>query len=85
VALSGLAVFDGAGTFTGSFTNSDNGHISTRPADTGAYRVGSDCTGTLTDLTAGVHFAIVLLDGGAEAFGLQTDIGTAVALDAKKQ
>ena len=83
VALAGLATFDGAGTFTGSFTNSHNGEISTLQSDAGTYAVNSDCTGTLTDETAGVHFAIVILDGGKEGFGIQTDIGTATTLDAK--
>jgi hypothetical protein len=77
VALAGLATFDGPGNFTGSFTNSHNGEISTLPADTGTYAVNSDCTGTFTDETAGVHFAIVILDGGAEVFGVKSDIGTA--------
>ena len=83
VALAGLATIDGAGNFTGSFTNSHNGEISTLPSDTGTYAVNSDCTGTFTDETATVHFAIVILDGGTEVFGIQTDNGTAATFDAK--
>lgn len=83
VALAGLATFDGAGNFTGSFTKSHNGEISTLPSDTGTYAVNSDCTGIFTDETAAVHFAIVILDGGTEVFGIQTDIGTAATFDAK--
>jgi len=85
VALAGLATFDGAGNFTGSFTLSHNGDISARPSDVGAYTLNSDCTGTLTDATAGMHFATVVLNGGTELFGVQADVGTAAILDIKKQ
>jgi len=84
-ALAGLATLDGAGNFTGSFTLSHNGEISTLPSDVGTYTLSSDCTGTFTDATASVHFATVVLAGGAEVFGVQTDVGTATTLDAKKQ
>jgi len=86
VALGGLATLDGSGNFTGSFTSSHNGEIGTLESDSGSYTVNySDCTGTLSDATAGLNFAIVLLNGGAEALGIQTDNGTAVIVDIKKQ
>lgn len=85
VALGGLMSLDGGGDFTGSFTSSHNGEINTFPSDSGMYSVNSDCTGILSDATAGANFAIVLLNGGAEALGIQTDNGTAAIVDAKKQ
>jgi hypothetical protein len=47
--------------------------------------LNSDCTGTFTDATAGVHFAGYVLNSGAEVFGVQTDVGTATIIDVKKQ
>lgn len=87
VALAGLATFDGAGNFGGTFTLSHNGDISalTLPSDGGAFTLNSDCTGTLTDAPAGMHFATVVLNGGTELFGVQADVGTAAILDIKKQ
>ena len=85
VALAGLATFDGAGNLVGSFTLSHNGDISALPSDLGTFTLNSDCTGTLTDATAGMHFATVVLNGGTELFGVQADAGTAAILDIKKQ
>jgi hypothetical protein len=85
VAFAGLVTFDGAGNFTGSFTMSHNGDISTLPSEAGSYTVNSDCTGSITDDTTGTHFATVILAGGTEAFGIETDNGTAAIFDAKKQ
>ena len=85
MALGGLATLNGNGNFTGSFTSSHNGEIGTLESDSGSYTVNSDCTGSLSDTTAGLNFAIVLLNGGAEALGIQTDNGTAVIVDIKKQ
>src|SRR5205807_1687655 len=81
----GLITFDGMGNFTGSFTLSQDGDIGTLPSDRGTYTVSSDCTGTLTDTTAGVNFATVILSNGAEAFGVQTDVGSTATFDFKKQ
>jgi hypothetical protein len=85
VALAGLATFDGAGNFVGSFTLSHNGDISALPSDVGTFTLNSDCTGTLTDATVGMHYATVVLNGGTELFGVQADVGTAAILDIKKQ
>jgi hypothetical protein len=84
-ALAGLTTFDGAGNSVGSFTLSDNGDISALPSDAGTYSLNSDCTGTFTDATTGVHFAGYVLNSGAEVFGVQTDVGTATIIDLKKQ
>jgi hypothetical protein len=83
VALAGVATFD-AGNFSGTFTRSHNGDISTS-SDMGSYSVNSDCTGTITDQTEGTNFATVIFAGGTEAFGIETDNGTAVTFDLKKQ
>ena len=80
-----VATLDGAGHFVSRFTMSHNGEISTLPSDIGTYTVNSDCTGTITDETAGTHFATVILSGGTELFAVQTDVGTAAILDARKQ
>lgn len=85
LALAGLATFDGAGNLTVSFTSSDNGDISPLRSDAGSYTVSSDCAGTITDETAGVDFATVVLAGGTEVFGVQTDVGTAATFELKKQ
>jgi hypothetical protein len=85
VALGGLATLNGNGSFTGSFTSSHNGEIGPLESDSGSYTVNSDCTGSLSDATAGLNFAILLLNGGVEALGIQTDNGTAVIVDIKKQ
>jgi hypothetical protein len=79
-AFAGVASFDGAGNFTGNFTNSHSGDISSTFV-TGTYNVSSDCTGTIT---SGFDFAIVVLSGGTEAFGVQTDVGTTSSLEVKK-
>jgi len=85
-AAVGVFTFDGAGTFTVSYTIVFNGHaISTSVPDTGTYTVNSDCTGTLTDATVNAHFNLATVGGGAEFFAIQTDAGMTDAFDAKKQ
>jgi hypothetical protein len=85
-AAVGVFTFDGAGTFTVSYTIVFNGHaMSTSVPDTGTYTVNSDCTGTLTDATVNAHFNLATVGGGAEFFAIQTDAGMTDAFDAKKQ
>ena len=85
-AVVGVLTFDGAGNFTASYTEVFNGSASTTSVpDTGTYTVNSDCTGTTTDSTIGIHFNIVTVGGGAEVFGIQTDPGNTDTFDAKKQ
>jgi len=85
-AAVGVFTFDGAGTFTVSYTIVFNGHaISTSVPDTGTYTVNSDCTGALTDATVNAHFNLATVGGGAEFFAIQTDAGMTDAFDAKKQ
>jgi hypothetical protein len=82
----GVVTFDGAGNLsvTGTFVFESSGGQRFGP-DTGTYTVNSDCTGTATDDTAGIHFDIVTVDGGKEFLGIQTDIGTTATIDGKKQ
>ena len=85
-AVVGVLTFDGAGNVTASYTEVFNGSANTTTVpDTGTYSVNSDCTGTLTDSTIGIHFNIVTVGGGAEVFGIQTDPGNTDTFDAKKQ
>jgi hypothetical protein len=82
----GVVTFDGAGNLsvTGTFVFNNSGGQPIGP-DTGTYTVNSDCTGTATDDTAGIHFDIVTVGGGKEFFGVETDIGTTGTIDGKKQ
>ena len=86
-AAVGVLTFDGAGNLPSiTYTAVFNGNaFSTSVPDTGTYTVNSDCTGTLTDASAGIHFNIVTVGGGAEVFAIQTDAGATDTFDAKKQ
>jgi hypothetical protein len=85
-AAVGVLTFDGAGNLSLTYTVVFNGSAtSTSVPDTGSYTVNSDCTGTLTDASIDAHFNIVTVGGGAEVFGIQTDLGTTDTFDAKKQ
>jgi len=82
----GVVTFDGAGnasfTLTQVFNSSGGAFFEAIPA---TYTVNSDCTGTITIEDFGLHFYIVTVGGGAELFGIQTDIGSTTTVDAKKQ
>ena len=85
-AAVGVLTFDGVGGLLLTDTVVFNGHAtSTSVPDTGTYTVNSDCTGTTTDTTIGVHFNIATVGGGAEVFGIETDEGFTATFDAKKQ
>jgi hypothetical protein len=85
-AAVGVFTFDGTGDATASYTVVFNGQTSgTSVPDSGTYTLNSDCTGTLTDTTIGIHFNIATASGGAEIFGIQTDPGNTDTFDAKKQ
>ena len=86
-AAVGVLTFDGIGGLPSiTFTVVFNGHAtSTSVPDTGTYTVNSDCTGTLTDATGGIHFNLVTVGGGAEVFAIETDEGFTATFDAKKQ
>jgi len=79
-------MFDGQGNSTAIYTASFNGSVSTTSTpDIGTYTVNSDCTGTTTDTTAGIHFNFEIAGGGAEILAIQTDPGNTATFDAKKQ
>jgi hypothetical protein len=85
-AAVGLLTFDGTGNATFTYTFVANGVASTTSVpDAGAYTVNSDCSGTMTDATTGIHFNLETVGGGAEIFGIQTDAGSTNTFDAKKQ
>ena len=85
-AAVGVLTMDGSGGASFVYTVVSNGSpSSTTVPDTGTYTLNSDCTGTLTDATADLHFNIVSAGGGAEIFGIQTDPATTDTFEAKKQ
>jgi hypothetical protein len=85
-ATVGVVTFDGAGNASFTLTqvfNSEGGEFF--EAIPGTYTVNSDCTGTATIEDFGLHFYIVTVGGGAEFFGIQTEIGTTNTVHGKKQ
>jgi len=85
-AAVGVLTFDGTGSLTASYTVVFDGQASaTSVPDTGTYTLNSDCTGTVSDATIGIHFNVATASGGAEVFGIQTDPGNTDTFDAKKQ
>jgi len=82
----GVLASDGAGAFSVSFTDVQQGVASTE-TDTGTYTVNSDCTGSISITTgpgAGATFNIVIIGGGAEIFAINTAAGFTSRIDAKK-
>ncbi len=86
LASVGRLVFDGAGNFSGSDTNSFGGTVSTYPVS-GTYTVERDCTGTLNVNLPGFTITnnIVIVDEGKEIFVIQTNPGTVVTGTMKRQ
>jgi len=80
----GLITFGGAGNSSISFTDSSNGAIA-QFTDTGTYTVNPDCTASATLTGLGVHLNIVIVSGGTEILGIQTDPGPTTTVDFKKQ
>jgi hypothetical protein len=84
----GRITFDGAGNFTGSDTGTANGQITDAFPIAGTYAVNSDCTGTsietLASGTPGSHFTFVIVNGGREVVGVETDPGTTRPLESKR-
>ncbi|GAB1646245.1 hypothetical protein [Krasilnikovia sp. MM14-A1259] len=81
-ALSGIEHYTGAGTITGTVSQSVNGVITSQAHETGTYSVNADCTGTATYTVAGVdaHFDLYVAPSGQSFTENQTDAGTAVSL-----
>jgi hypothetical protein len=88
IAIAGLFSFDGTGHVSLAFTRDVNGVSSQGLTSSGGYTVKSDCTGSLsftTGAAAGVKIDIIIVAGGTEFVGVETDPGVIAALDAKKQ
>jgi len=82
----GLFTFDGAGNVSGVYNGSQNGQIFTANPYSATYIVNSDCTGTLIGAPGGnADGMFVIVSGGAEVFGTQTDPGGTWNADLKKQ
>lgn len=76
-------VCDGKGHCAGSGTQSLNGNVFPL-VDTGddPYTVNPDCTGTITVNAVGgppLHFNVLSLKDGKEAWSIQTDPGTVIS------
>jgi len=89
ISIVGWGNFDGNGGVTGRDTVSLNGDISRRD-NAGTYQVNENCTGTLTFVVPPprnieVHFDLVIVDEGEQAFLIQTDPGTDLRVEIKRQ
>jgi hypothetical protein len=92
-AVVGLSTFDGAGNFSATFTDVSPGkpggystHI--QGSGSGTYTVNSDCTGSAVFTggdAAGVTLNLVVIGGGAEVFGINTNPFVIATADFKKQ
>lgn len=76
----GWIEFDGIGSFTAADTASLNGQIAQR-SYAGSYRVNDNCTGSFRFVLPPPreldrNFNFVIVDGGKEAFAIETDPGT---------
>ena len=80
----GLITFDGAGNFSTSFTDVNNGG-GTPFTDTGTYTVNSDCTGSFHLEGLDIHLQTVIVGGGTEVLSTITDPGLIRTADYKKQ
>jgi hypothetical protein len=81
----GVLTFNGSGTLSASYTLNYEEVVTVVQGDKGTYTVNSDCTGSFTDSTAGLDFNIVIVNGGAELFAIQSDTGYVSLLQAKMQ
>jgi hypothetical protein len=88
VADAGVFTFDGAGTFSLSYSEVFNGVLTSGLTSAGTYTVNSDCSGSISVTTgsaAGATVNIAISGGGTEWFGLNTTPSVTATLDAKKQ
>lgn len=79
-AESSLAIFNGAGTFSGKGTVNIGGVV-LNVIFTGAYTVNPDCTGDVTintNLGLTVHHVIVVIGGGQKFIETESDSNLAV-------
>jgi|SRR6516225_8200850 hypothetical protein len=85
VAIVGVAIFDGEGNASSTFTISLNGAGTTGADAVGTYAVNPDCTGSATDMTNNLHYPLVIFRHGAEMFVVNTDPGNTFTGDFQKQ
>lgn len=90
-AAVGVFSFDGSGNFLATYTDMSPGkptYIATQGTASGSYTVNSDCTGSgafTSGNVAGLTFNLVIIGGGAEAFGIDTTPFLIATSDFKKQ
>jgi hypothetical protein len=87
VATVGIFATDGAGTLSGSETDSSNGVVAKRTV-TGTYAVNGDCTGSTTftdNFGRTTHLDFVIDQKGTEICFIETDPGTVTTGIARKQ
>ena len=85
-AESALAVFNGAGTFSGKATVNIGGAV-VNPTFTGTYTVNSDCTGDLTvnsNVGVSLHEAFIVIGGGQRFITTESDSLAVVQANAQK-
>lgn len=87
-AAVGVFAFDGAGNISTSYTFAFKGVVSQGLTSSGTYTVNSDCTGSISFTTgdaAGLNLNMVIIGGGTEIFGIETNPSFTGTFDAKKQ
>ena len=89
ISVVGWGDFDGNGSVFGNDTTSVNGEI-LRRSYTGSYQVNENCTGSISfalpaPRTFDVHFDFVIAEGGDSVQFIQTDPGTDLRLEARRQ
>ncbi len=75
----GQLIADGTGNFTGTFTNSTAGVISSNVTLTGTYSVKTGCTGTATITPSGgaaTNFSLVVVSSGGQFELTETKAGS---------
>ena len=85
IVATGVTTLDGEGNVTATVTASFNGDVQTFPY-TGTYSVNPDCTGSITPTPGSglANFSIVVVRGGAEVLGMDSDPGNTWTIDFKK-
>jgi hypothetical protein len=72
----------GEGVISGHVASSEDGTFLPSEPVTGSYHVGADCRGRATITPKGLsemHFSLVVVDGGNEMLGVETDADTVVS------
>jgi len=85
IVATAVATLDGESNVTATVTASFNGDVQTFPY-TGTYSMNPDCTGSITATPGSglANFSIVVVRGGAEILGMDSDPGNTWTIDFKK-